>query len=283
MIYICNVCGKGFDSKQKLGGHKLSHKTYNNEIIVCDICGKECKGNQALNQHKTKVHSPYPSGFNQQRDDLYCQYCNKKFNTLNSLKNHEAWCDLNPNHRSKDIFFSEKYLNRKHVSWNKGLTKETDERIEKQSQTRINNNKLGLYKIYDHSHSERTKEILRQKALSNPYKRKCKKTVEYIKKDGSKVFLDSTYEIKTANILEELGILWERPNSLVWIDKNNRKHNYFPDFYLLDYDIYLDPKNEYCFKVQKEKIDYIKINYKNVYFMHEEDINEHFILSIISN
>ena len=101
MIYICNICGKSFDSKQKLGGHKNSHKIYNNEDLICDVCGKICKGNQALTQHITRVHSESESRhasnseFNLLQDDLFCQYCGRQCKNKNSLVNHERLCKLN--------------------------------------------------------------------------------------------------------------------------------------------------------------------------------------------
>ena len=31
----------------------------------------------------------------------------------------------------------------------------------------------------------------------------------------------------------------------MWEDSNGLKHRYYPDFYLPDYNVYLDPKNDY--------------------------------------
>ena len=36
---------------------------------------------------------------------------------------------------------------------------------------------------------------------------------------------------------------------------NNIKHLYYPDFYLPDYNVYLDPKNSFLIKKDKEKIN----------------------------
>jgi len=53
-----------------------------------------------------------------------------------------------------------------------------------------------------------------------------------------------------------------------WIDKNNNDRMYYSDFYLPDYDIYLDPKNPYCMELDKEKMKYfenkIKIYYGDI-------------------
>lgn len=59
------------------------------------------------------------------------------------------------------------------------------------------------------------------------------------------VYLGSSYELSLAKSLDENSIIWCRPSPLKWIDKNNNERRYFPDFYLPDYDIYLDPKNDF--------------------------------------
>ena len=131
--------------------------------------------------------------------------------------------------------------------------------------------------------SKEAKEKLSEFQRNLIYNRVCKKTQPYQKKDGSVVNLDSSYEIKIAKILDDHNIRWERPKPLVWIDHKGRTRHYFPDFLLNDYNIYLDPKNDYCFKVQKEKIDYVLKNYKNVFFLTKNDLTWEFILDLISN
>ncbi len=70
--------------------------------------------------------------------------------------------------------------------------------------------------------------------------------------------LDSSWEEKLAKRLDELDIKWIRPTTPIkWVDKNGFERNYFPDFYLPDYDIFLDPKNPYAYKSQQEKLDVI--------------------------
>ena len=48
--------------------------------------------------------------------ECYCQYCNKKFKTVNGKNGHVAFCKQNPNRKS---------------AWNKGLSKDTDDRVKK--------------------------------------------------------------------------------------------------------------------------------------------------------
>ena len=42
---------------------------------------------------------------------------------------------------------------------------------------------------------------------------------------------------------------------LFWYDENNKKRRYYPDFYLPDYNVYLDPKNPYKISLDQYKLD----------------------------
>lgn len=71
------------------------------------------------------------------------------------------------------------------------------------------------------------------------------------------VILDSTYEYKVAIELDNNNVKWIRPKRLPWVDKLNVKHSYTPDFYLPEYDVYLDPKHDWLIKNDKQKIDFV--------------------------
>lgn len=73
------------------------------------------------------------------------------------------------------------------------------------------------------------------------------------------VHFDSSWEVMIATSLDSSKILWDRPeHHLPWFDSTGKQRKYFPDFYLPEYNIYLDPKNKYAHKQQKEKISYFK-------------------------
>ena len=66
------------------------------------------------------------------------------------------------------------------------------------------------------------------------------------------VWFDSSWEVKVAKSLDFNNIIWERPKTgFVWSDQGN---TYYPDFYLSEYDVYLDPKNEYLREKDRLKI-----------------------------
>ena len=70
------------------------------------------------------------------------------------------------------------------------------------------------------------------------------KQSKYKRKDGSVVMMDSTWETVMAMRLDELNVKWERDENmkLEYRSKTGRKRNYIPDFYLPDYDVYIEVK-----------------------------------------
>lgn len=58
-----------------------------------------------------------------------------------------------------------------------------------------------------------------------------------------------------ANRLDELNVKWKRDKSikLKYLSKSGRKRNYIPDFYLPDYDIYIEVKG-YWTEAAKHKM-----------------------------
>ena len=72
--------------------------------------------------------------------------------------------------------------------------------------------------------------------------------------DGETLLLESSWELKIAEWLDKIKLNWTRPNHIKWVDSKGKERKYFPDFYILNYDLYLDPKNTYQINVQKEKL-----------------------------
>lgn len=208
-----------------------------------------------------------------------CKHCNLVFLELsNSLfANHVRWCKENP----KRQIYIETLL------WTY-----TDDRRKKVSESIKSRHKEWRYKeVYEKAkfkssltwwkHTESDKKRMSEIALNNPYQRKCKKTSSYIQKDWTVVSLDSSWEIFVAVFLDKYNISWSRPKPIKWNDKEWKSHNYFADFYLLDYDLYLDPKNEYVLRVQKEKIDILLSTYSNIVILEEKHLNEEYLKELL--
>lgn len=121
-------------------------------------------------------------------------------------------------------------------------------------------------------HTDESKEKQRKSALNSPHRRLVRSRREYITKEGLKVILDSSWEEILAKRLDELNVKWIRPTIPIrWIDSKNTSHNYFPDFYLENYDLYLDPKNPFAEKAQIEKISIITKLMKNLIIIRTEE------------
>lgn len=96
--------------------------------------------------------------------------------------------------------------------------------------------------------------------FSRSYQNGSRKTFYY-----NGVLLESSWELKLAKHLDSLGIKWIRPDGMNWTDSENTNRVYYPDFYLPDYDLYLDPKNLYCMRKDEEKMSVISTKVKIIY------------------
>jgi len=108
-----------------------------------------------------------------------------------------------------------------------------------------------------------------------PYQNGSRKTFWFFNKHENKeVLLESSWELRMAKFLDEKNVKWIRPNHIIWFDILKNKKYYFPDFYLPDYDLYLDPKNKYCLSRDVEKMEKISKMVKIIYGDIDEMINE---------
>lgn len=112
------------------------------------------------------------------------------------------------------------------------------------SEASIIRNKTNVRK-----HSKETKELLsfimstkmaNRKVASKRYKHK-------------NIILESSWEKLLAEDLDANNIKWERPNPIIYND-DLQIRRYYPDFYLPQYDLYLDPKNDYLQKIDAKKL-----------------------------
>ena len=185
-----------------------------------------------------------------------CKHCSESFDfdKPQQKANHSRWCKDNP--KSKEY--------RDNLSNSRSAI--TKESIESMRAKIVQNWEDGKYDNADFgkafrgkSHSNETKELIRQKALESDHRRLVRNPIKY-----NGVLLDSSWELELAMRLDSLSIKWIRPEPLKWKDVDGIEHNYFPDFYLPEYDLYLDPKNPQAFKVQKNKIEALNIIYDNI-------------------
>lgn len=159
------------------------------------------------------------------------------------------------------------------IPWNKGLTKETNDSVKKQAETMKEGYKTGRI-----TYTPIDPKILSENAKKQQfggYRENAGRSKKFKYKDsfGREVCLQSTYELKCAEILDRMNIRWIRPKHLKYGEKR-----YFPDFYLVDYDLYLDPKNDFLAKKDESKIQQVQEqNEVRVVILTENIITEHFL------
>lgn len=236
-MYKCKYCGKEFDKALSLGGH----------ITKCLL-----NPNRVTNRDK-KVDQSYNNVI---RDDLFCQYCGKKLKTLNSLKNHECRCKENPNRIVVN--------NLSNQNWSKGLTKETDERIEKQSISLNNYYKTHSGSFAGRHHSEETKLKISDKMTD--YNHLNLKRYSWAKMGWyDNIWMMSTYELAYYIYTKDQFKDIKRCHDRFKYTYKNKNHYYTPDF-IVD-DKYIEIKG---YETEKDKEKYKVVN--NLIVLYYKDI-----------
>lgn len=172
-----------------------------------------------------------------------CKFCNKEYKTSNAGNNHQTRCKLNP----ERITFSEDALRKlASASHLRGQTEETKQKLSKIAKDRGLGGHTSKVKLY------------------------------FKKKDGTVVYLQSSYELKFAYLLEEMNIKWSRPDPLPWVDRNGEYHRYYPDFKIGS--IYIDTKNDYLAVADLPKINTVRLqNNVDLRIVTKDMINEEFV------
>lgn len=196
-----------------------------------------------------------------------CKHCNLLFYLSKTTEkaNHSRWCTSNP----KNIFYREQVANHAKIMSVSNIgrirTEETKDRISKSRRGKYVGDKNPFY---GKTHTEDSRNKISNAGLSSKHRRLVRSIRKYVRKDGTEILLDSSWEEILAQRLDELDIKWIRPvDPIDWVDKTNKKRHYFPDFYLEEYNIYLDPKNTAAMSAQREKVEWLLLNRKDVYFL----------------
>ena len=190
-------------------------------------------------------------------EDNLCDFgCNQvaKF----KLKNGKLCCSQSPNsckaikkrnsdsisiaHKEKRIpGWGELWRENKNKSWNKGETKETDERIRLNGQTISaalkEKSKNGLFKLggcFKWTVQKRKAWSLKQSRHHTGGR--CKWFII------GKQSVQGTWERDVALQMNKLNIVWIKKKIKTFKFENNKKHHYTPDFYLPEFNIYLEIK-----------------------------------------
>lgn len=214
---------------------------------------------------------------------MLCKYCYKNFDTVRGLHYHEYHCCKNPNGVSLNgKKKGKKKVKKSYPSKRKSrvCTDETKQKLKNlwnsedyRQKQKDSLNKRKQEGTLGRKHTEESKQKISEsmrKLIQNgnrKYSFLHRKSYEF---NGER--LDSSYELKVAQDLYEHNINFEvHPKGLNYIGDDGKQRTYFPDFYLTDYDVYLDPKNDFLLSenykyhglTTKEKIERVQ-TYNNV-------------------
>lgn len=77
------------------------------------------------------------------------------------------------------------------------------------------------------------------------------------KHENREVLLESSWELEIAKFLDLNEVVWIRPKPVRY-ELENKSRLYYPDFYLPNFNLYLDPKNPHVILQSKSKMDIVE-------------------------
>lgn len=104
------------------------------------------------------------------------------------------------------------------------------------------------------------RKLLSVNSTNNP---NCGGETNFKKFKYKGIWMDSSWEVNIAKWLDFYNVKWIRDRKIyfIWTDEFEKKRRYYPDFYLPEYNLYLDPKNK--FKLEKDKYKLNKVINEN--------------------
>jgi Rad3-related DNA helicase len=223
--------------------------------------------------------------------DAYSKWGEKKY-CSRKCANSRSWSEDDKKKKSKSV--KEFYQTSQGKDKRKRLSQQQKgNTLSIETRQKISENIKLIYKQNPHLR-EQAAERARNQTLSEESKKKLsaiakerglgghtsKRKIFFEKKNGEKIYLQSSYEIRLAEILENLNVKWQRPEPLFWYDADNESHRYYPDFQIGN--MYIDTKNDYLIKKDEDKINRVrKQNNINLLVLSEEKINQEYIESLL--
>lgn len=279
---ICPTCNKEFENHSLYANHiRWYHKDNANSIEKIKISSANYFNNK-LGEIKTF--------------EVICEKCNKKFNVNERVrqfpKREKYFCsrkcvnshDVSNETRDKISKSIIEYI-KIHGRLGNIIKKHTDEEI-LNFKLEYNENPICCI-ICDQplQYEKRTNKTcsrvcqsklnsISRKGFSHP---NCGGQTNYYKYKYNDIWMDSTWEVELAKWLDENKIKWIRSRKInfKWIDEEGYSRIYYPDFYLPEMNLYLDPKNKYLVTKDLYKLNYVINNHKiNLFFGELSEIKE---------
>ena len=277
---VCPICGKEFvptkdqtfcsaqcrgTSSRKLASQKAAEKArelreakereYLENPNYCKCCNKELSYKDRL---KTFCNSSCAAIYNnshrrlrkrdvnltQQGEELYCKYCGKQCKNKNSKAQHEIRCKNNP-----DRLDPRTYIKPGHSKGHKGSNQYIKARelglefpeMSEETRRKIGNGWRG--KHHTEEQKKRLSESMKTAVERCPESYSSSNVngrVKHYEYRGSK--MDGSWELEVVKFLDSKNIQWIKPGKGIPYQWEGKTHLYFPDFYLPEYNRYIEVK-----------------------------------------
>ena len=189
--------------------------------------------------------------------ECICIYCGKICKNDNSLRNHERLCKENPDRQilvSNFIKWNEyragKHLQKASNQYIKA--KETGDIYSISDETRKRISDAAKGRVHTKEQKEHLSKKMKDVAKDNPNYSFSKN--KYFKKEIINGFrMDSSWESIFANYLNQNNIKWIKSKKSFKYIFENEEHSYYPDFYLEDFDLYVEIKGQ---ETERDKAKY---------------------------
>lgn len=254
-------CSSNPKRKQILENLSSSQKGVPKSKKTCDKCNKDISSSN-FDRHYIKCGLENSDKIYLQEEWLKangkyaCPHCNEEF-SKKGICNHIFLQHTDKGKDYKNNKFSNESVKLK-MGWSRGLTKETDNRVKKAAEQQKEFYSTGKFKHpflgrnLTAEHKEKLSiaqsNLIESGGGSNNFKHvKYYKNINII---GDEYSLRGGYELKISNWLNEKNILWTKGNNFKY-KINGVNKTYVPDFYLPEFDYYLETKGYYP---EKDKI-----------------------------
>jgi hypothetical protein len=205
--------------------------------------------------------------------EYICRYCGRICKNDNSLRNHERLCKENPDRQilvSNFIKWNE-YRTGKHLqkASNQYIkAKETGDIYLVSDETRKKISDAAKERVYTKERREKLSKKMKEVAKDNPNYSFAKN--KYFKKEIINGFrMDSSWESIFANYLNKNNIKWIKNKKSFRYIFENEEHSYYPDFYLEDFNLYIEIKGQ---ETERDKAKYKVVD--NLLVLKAKEINE---------
>lgn len=98
---------------------------------------------------------------------------------------------------------------------------------------------------------------------------------DYTHSNGKVYKVQGTWELKFIKWLDDNNMKFEcHKGKIPYVDDENKSRNYYPDFFVYDWNLYIDVKSDYTYLGQERKFEILQKNINNIKILFKEDLKK---------